>query len=71
MALFKEDLDHLKCPCGRPGCEDKMILHSKCHPREPTWVDYFNGEITVRCARCNQVIGVIAVAAKEGRGAPC
>jgi len=64
MALYKEDLKDLKCPCGRPGCEDPLFIHSKCHLEAATWASYFDGVLTVRCSVCEEVIAEFAVASR-------
>jgi hypothetical protein len=63
--LYKEDLKDLKCPCGRPGCEDPLFFHSQCHPAAPTWTSYFDGVLTISCVVCDKIIAQIAVASRE------
>jgi hypothetical protein len=66
MALYKEGLKDLKCPCGVPGCEDPLYMHSKCHPEAPTWARYFDGVLTIECSVCRKVIAEFAVASRNG-----
>ncbi len=68
MPLYKQDLDNMFSDCGVPLREDPGYLHSDCHIEEPTWCIYFNGILTVRCAKCNKVIAEIAVAERGGNG---
>lgn len=62
MLLYIEDLKDMKCPCGRPGCEDPIFMHAACHPSAPTWASYFDGILTISCSVCEKVIAEIAVA---------
>lgn len=64
--MYKEDLDLVRCECGRPGCEETMIIHGKCHFGEPTWCVYFDGELIVRCSVCAKEIVRIKVAKRDG-----
>lgn len=64
--MYRDDLDNLQCACGVPACEDPVILHSKCHYDAPTWVEYFDGKLTVRCSTCEAVVAEVAVARKFG-----
>lgn len=63
--LHREYLDLMKCACGKTACEEPVILHSICHPKEATWVSYYGGNITVTCSLCEKVIAVIAVASSD------
>jgi hypothetical protein len=63
--LYREDLDALRCDCGKPACEDHMVFHGACHPKEKTWSHYYDGELTIRCAKCNKVVTRIAVARRS------
>lgn len=68
--LFQEDLEGMKCSC--PDCNQSgegvpLVLHSKCHPTEGTWVQYFQGELKIVCAVCETIVTSIAVASN----APC
>jgi hypothetical protein len=65
MPLFKEDLDQMQCECGRPGREDPLFIHSQCHIKWPTWLDYFDGILTLRCSKCNREILQITVAKRS------
>lgn len=64
MPLYKEDLKGLVCPCGVPGCESPMVIHSRCHPDRATWVSYYDGILTVKCSVCEQVLAEVFVASK-------
>ena len=67
MALTRKELDRMQC--GTPGCEEEhsvLFFHAACHPGAGTWARYEAGEVTVECARCRQVVAVIAVA--DGTG---
>ena len=58
----KEDLDNLKCPCGRVSCEDPVYLHAACHIKAGTWARYFDGVLTIVCSVCESPVIEIAVA---------
>ena len=62
MALYKEDLDMMKCDCGMPACEGRVFFHSGCHLKEPTWCEYYDGVLKITCAVCGKEIISIAVA---------
>lgn len=67
--LYREALDRARC--GTPGCTkhakpDPIVLHSLCHRKEPTWVVYAHGVLTVRCAKCDDIVVQIAVASVPG-----
>ena len=64
MIAYKEDLDMLKCLCGMPACESRVIFHSDCHLNAPTWCEYFNGVLKVFCSVCSKTIVEIKVAKK-------
>ena len=66
--MYKEDLDQLRCDCGRIACEDPMFFRSKCHPGEPTWCKYFDGELIIRCSICKREVVRIKVAKKDVAG---
>lgn len=56
--------------CGAPGCthndhESGMFLHSRCHPKAGTEVEYRNGVLYVRCNTCKKTTANIAVALGE------
>ena len=42
-----------------------MVFHGACHPKEKTWSHYYDGELTIRCAKCNKVVTRIAVARRS------
>jgi len=65
MAFTRKDLDSFRC--DNPSCTEKhgpLILHSICHPNDPTWsfYDYNNGILTVKCSICESEIAEILVA---------
>lgn len=70
-ALTRVELDQLVC--SDPACthavddHPPLILHSRCHPHDPTWVIYdgVTGELTVECSVCEAVVTVIAVATHQ------
>lgn len=55
------------CQAGCPCCNEKhskenpLEFASKCHPGEPTWVQYWDGFIYIRCSVCEKPIGKIEV----------
>jgi len=58
----KGNLDNLQC--DHCSAEDGVVyLHSKCHPRSPTWSSYLNGILKIECARCGETILAIKVSA--------
>lgn len=60
--LYQEDMANMQCPCGKPGCEDPLYIHGKCHMTAPAWVKYFDGVLTVECSVCETQIAQFAVA---------
>lgn len=66
MALGRDRLDTMRCgmehPDGEPCDHSALYFHSRCHPRYPTWAVYSDGELTIKCAACDQTIAVVAVA---------
>ena len=58
---YKEDLDLIRCDCGRHACEDAIILRPACHDGG-LQVDYFNGVLTLRCFVCLREVAQVAVA---------
>ena len=63
--MYKEDLDQTRCECGRSALEEPIIFRSRCHDNEPTWCEYFDGEVTVRCSVCEKEIVRIKVAKRS------
>jgi len=63
--LKKEDLDKLKCPCGKASCEDPVYLNAKCHMEGDLWARYFDGVLTLVCSVCERPIVEIAVAGES------
>ena len=64
-ALTQVELDQMVC--SNPECtapHDALVLHSRCHPDDPTWTEYdkAQGAVRVFCATCQRTVGVIAVA---------
>lgn len=63
---YVEDLQ--EAHCQHPDCDHtehtRLVLHSRCHPKSPTWVAYDRQReaVTVACARCHQTIVEIAIA---------
>lgn len=58
--LTKKELSAMECSdCGG---DDHVYMHSQCHPKSPTWVNYSEGYLTIECAECDKVITVIKVA---------
>lgn len=48
--------------CGDPACQNGgLFFRSLCHNDVPTWVEYNNGVLTVRCAECDNEIAQVAV----------
>lgn len=70
MAVTREDLD--KMACAAPGCahdgHGPLYVHANCHPSEPPWASYIDGELTVVCSVCRAPVIVIAVAAEALSG---
>ena len=66
---YKEDLDLMRCDCGRNACEDAIILKPSCHD-EGLQVDYFDGVLTLRCFICDGEVARVAVAKKENQLKP-
>jgi hypothetical protein len=66
MAATREDLDKLMC--GAPGCSHdghgSLYLHAVCHPAVPPWACYADGELTVECSVCGELVVVVAVAGR-------
>ncbi len=60
--MYQEDLDGLTCQCGQPGCEGALFLHSRCHLDAHLDAKYFNGVLTLTCAKCDKLIAEISVA---------
>jgi hypothetical protein len=65
--LTRADLDAMEC--ATPGCggtteTDAMVIEPQCCLPDTyaTWCEYRHGELTLRCARCDRVAAVIAVA---------
>jgi hypothetical protein len=62
--LSQKQLDTMTC--NQPGCDcgktPSMFFHSNCHPGVPTWCEYREGAIFVRCAECNKLVVAVAVA---------
>lgn len=61
--LYKEDLDNMQC--SNPDCCEVHVplrLHSRCHPKEPTWAWYEGGVIKIRCCKCDALVVEFAVA---------
>jgi hypothetical protein len=67
-ALTRKDLDPLVCSTPGCACEGNFIMHSRCHPDDPTWVTYnkTTGNLELSCATCEHVIAVIGVAREAG-----
>jgi hypothetical protein len=68
---FAEDLD--RTMCGVPGCDhtthdSEIYLHSRCHPRAPTWASYRAGVLSVTCAACGKQVCAVAVARRGAEG---
>ncbi len=69
MSLTRKELD--RAGCDTPGCgHDHTIthFHGRCHPNACVSAAYDKrtGEITIRCARCEQLIAHVAVAGEAG-----
>lgn len=65
MTLTRRQLDQAQCEvpdCKHDSHDSKLFLHSRCHPKAPTWAVYEAGVITVLCAECDELIIEIAVA---------
>lgn len=63
MPMTREALDGMQC--ATPGCTEPhgpLVMHSRCHPKSPTWVTYADGVMTVSCAKCDTMIIEVAVA---------
>lgn len=63
--LTQVDLDALQC--ATPGCphdahDTGVVLVGKCHPTRPVEASYRLGVLTLRCSRCQGLVGEIAVA---------
>jgi len=60
-------LDFAGASCGNPSCRDpncaELVLHSKCHPRSPTWasVDKGRSVLILSCCVCDKVVAEIAI----------
>lgn len=55
-------VDNLPSGCESPGCSCRtgpMFLHSRCHPRSPTWVKLDGDVATVECAVCRKTVVVL------------
>jgi hypothetical protein len=65
-ALTRMDLDGRTCEV--PGCthaehtDAPLILSPMCHPAASLSVDYRSGVLTMRCARCAQMVTRVKVA---------
>ncbi len=45
--------------CGKEcGDDEKLYLHSQCHPQDPTWaiLDRGKDELEIVCAVCRKII---------------
>ena len=65
MPLTASQLSQMTCSsenCGNSACTGEMAFHSGCHPGYPTWAFYLDGRLTIKCAACEAVIAVVAVA---------
>lgn len=64
LPLTRAQLDTRVCPCG--NCNDRYLyLKGKCHPNAGVEACYNkqNGELTLRCKKCNAPVVKVKVAA--------
>jgi hypothetical protein len=64
--LTRVELDAMGCQT--PGCTHQhdhtpMFLHARCHMDSGVTVQYFDGALTINCAKCKAFICRVAVAA--------
>lgn len=67
--LTRADLDMVGC--GSPDCghdHTVLLIGPECHPKAGLRVCYLkpDGTLHLRCRKCDQPVGVIAVAAGDG-----
>lgn len=64
MILSRVELD--KAQCAMPGCthedHESLFLHSRCHPKQGTEVEYKKGILYIRCQVCKKTVTEILVA---------
>lgn len=64
--MYLEDLSQAEC--DDPNCthehDDKLFIHSKCHPDENVMVLYHKGSLDIFCGTCSEFVCSIAVAAQ-------
>ena len=64
--VTRAQLDHMRC--GFEGCTtehgggESMFLHGRCHMGAGNQVEYVDGLLHIRCARCKAGVALIKVA---------
>lgn len=51
--------------CEECGGAGPLYLHSKCHPRHPTWAVLNGDQLTIECAKCGQAVARFNVVLEE------
>ena len=67
-AIRQGDMD--KARCASAGCENgsphkhpgPLFLHGRCHESSGSFVSYFEGLLTIACAKCKKLIAQVEVA---------
>jgi phage FluMu protein Com len=51
--------------CENCGADGSVYLHSKCHPKVPTWAVLSGDVLTIECAACQKVLARFRVISEE------
>lgn len=63
--LVREQLDPLRCSCGRD--HDEVVISQRCHPGASSFVSYnrHTGHVTAECAVCRAPVVTLCIASEN------